>query len=54
MQGTGEPVVDAGDFFYFEPSKADPAKYDMHAKLPEYGCAGPDKPVFKLRETRTV
>ena len=40
----------AGDFFYFEDSKNAPGKYDMRAKLPEYGCDGPGKPVFKLRE----
>ena len=40
----------AGDFFYFEESKNAPGKYDMRAKLPEYGCDGPGKPVFKLRE----
>lgn len=23
--------------------------YDMHPRIPEYGCEGPGKPVFKLR-----
>ena len=40
----------AADFFYFEPSKDAQGTYEMHAKLPEYGCDGPGKPVFKLRE----
>lgn len=40
----------AGDFFYFTPSQEEPGQFDMHAKLPEYGCDGPGKPVFKLRE----
>ena len=42
----------ASDFFSFEPSKDDPGKYDMVPKLPEYGCDGPGKPVFKLRENQ--
>lgn len=40
----------AGDFFYFEEAKDASGKFDMHAKIPEYGCDGPGKPIFKLRE----
>ena len=57
MQVTGHVMEQikkgsASDFFRFEQSKDDPDKYDMHAKLPEYGCEGPGKPVFKLRENQ--
>ena len=40
----------AADFFYFDEAKDEKGKFDMHPKLPEYGCDGPGKPVFKLRE----
>ncbi len=40
----------AGDFFYFTPAQEAPGQFDMHAKIPEFGCQGPGKPVFKLRE----
>ena len=35
-----------GDFYYF--TEAGDGKYQMHAKLPEYGCAGPGEPIFKI------
>ena len=40
----------ASDFLYFTESKEEPGLYDMHTKLPEYGCGGPGQPVFKMRE----
>ena len=45
-QGSG------ADFFNFVPSKDNPDRYDMQPKLPEYGCEGAGKPVFKLRENQ--
>lgn len=38
----------ASDYYYF--TEASDGKYKMHAKLPEYGCGGPGKPIFKIRE----
>lgn len=46
-------AVEAGsssDFFYFTEIPNQPDQYLMQAKLPEYGSAGPGKPVFKIRE----
>lgn len=42
--GTGK------DFFYFTEVPEQPGKYLAHARLPEYGAAGPGKPIFKIRE----
>ena len=44
-------AIEAGtvsDHYYF--TEAGDGKYQMHAKLPEYGCAGPGEPIFKIRE----
>lgn len=38
------------DCFYFEDIPEKPGYYAMHPKLPEYGAASPDGPLFHLRE----
>lgn len=43
-KGTGS------DCFYFENIPENPGYYTMHPKLPEYGAASPDGPLFHLRE----
>ena len=40
----------ASRFLYFTESKEEPGMYDMHTKLPEYGCGGPGKSIYKFRE----
>ena len=40
----------ASPYLYFTESEDEPGTYDMHTKLPEYGCGGEGKPVYQLRK----
>lgn len=40
----------ASPYLYFTESEDEPGTYDMHTKLPEYGCGGEGKPVYHLRK----